>query len=113
MLSKALDYVMLSHLLTKLDLESYEQLARARPALANIYSEIEASSYDPESESATGVPKLLMNVPAEKQLDTLQGHGERSRSQLLFKLACRGNMRILAVNALAVNTLAVNGALLL
>ena len=41
------------------------------------------------------------------------GHGERSRSQLLFKLACRGNMRILAVNALAVNTLAVNGALLL
>jgi hypothetical protein len=73
MLSKALDYVMLSHLLNKLDLESFEQLERARPALANIYNEIEASSYDPESESATGVPKLLLNVPADKQLDTLQG----------------------------------------
>ena len=42
-----------------------------------------------------------------------RGHGERSRLQLLFKLAGRGNMLILAVNALAVNTLAVNGALLL
>ena len=32
-----------------------------------------------------------------------EGHGERSRSQLLLKLAGPGNMRILAVNSLAVN----------
>ena len=39
------------------------------------------------------------------------GHGERSRSELHFKLAGTGNMLILAVNGLAVNDLAVNGAL--
>ena len=31
------------------------------------------------------------------------GNGERSRSQLLFKVAGTGNMLILAVNGLAVN----------
>ena len=39
------------------------------------------------------------------------GRGERSRSQLLLKLAGAENMLILAVNALVVNVLAVNGAL--
>ena len=39
------------------------------------------------------------------------GHGERSRSQLLPKLAGAENGLILAVNGLAVNGLAVNGAL--
>ena len=39
------------------------------------------------------------------------GHGERSRSQLLLKLAGAENVLILAVNALAVNDSAVNGAL--
>ena len=39
------------------------------------------------------------------------GHGERSRSQLLLKLADAGNVRNLAVHGLAVNSLAVNGVL--
>ena len=37
-----------------------------------------------------------------------QGRGERSRSQLHFKLGGAENLSILAVNALAVNVLAVN-----
>ena len=42
---------------------------------------------------------------------TRSGHGERSRSQLLLKLAGAENVLILVVNASAVNVLAVNGAL--
>ena len=41
----------------------------------------------------------------------LARHGERSRSQLLLKLAGAEIMSILAVHVLAVNSLAVNGAL--
>ena len=49
--------------------------------------------------------------PDAQRTPRAAGRGERSRSQLHFKLAGSENVVILAVNALAVNSLAVNGAL--
>ena len=42
------------------------------------------------------------NQPDRGGGEPASGHGERSRSQLLFKLGGTENMRILAVNVLAV-----------
>ena len=54
---------------------------------------------------------LWVRLAAADKAGSLKGHGERSRSQLLLKLAGSEIMPILAVNVLAVNSLAVNGAL--
>ena len=50
-------------------------------------------------------------MPTRPWPTRLRRHGERSRSQLLLKLAGAENVLILAVHVLAVNSLAVNGAL--
>ena len=57
-----------------------------------------------------GLPHELLHL-GDAQRRRLQGHGKRSRSQLLLKLAGAENMLILAVNVLAGNDLAVNGDL--
>ena len=49
-----------------------------------------------------GGPRRLMAVD-ELAYTVVVGHGERSRSQLLLKLAGAENVPILAVNGLAVN----------
>ena len=46
-----------------------------------------------------------------EDLQRWRGRGERSRSQLVLKLAGAENVLILDVNGFAVNGLAVNGAL--